>query len=258
VEASAQNLPADVARRVASGQVTGTWPWLMLLARTILFVLTGLVIVGIMAAAGRPDPWAAYVPWWPFQVIISNIICYFLLSYLARREGLTLRSLWGYRAGTLGRELKLFLALLIPGVAIGGLGIFGVGYLIYGHAPTDAMTYPLPLAAAIFAGIMFPLTQAVVEITTYMGYSLPRLEVLLRSRPQAMFLAAAGLAVQHFALPMLADSRYILWRILSMLPLALFVAYCYVRTRRLLPLMIIHFLLDLNIGIMLIAASLPK
>jgi hypothetical protein len=230
----------------------------MLLARTIVFVLTGLVIVGIMAATGHPDPWAAYVPWWPYQVIISNVICYFLLAYLARREGLTMRSLWGYQSGTLGRELKLFLALLIPGAAIGGLGIFGVGYLIYGHAPTDAMTYPLPLAAAIFAGIMFPLTQALVETATYMGYSLPRLEVLLGSRRWAMFLAAAGLAVQHFVLPMQADGRYILWRILSMLPLALFVAICYARMRRLLPLMIIHFLMNLNIGIMLVVASLPK
>ncbi len=102
-----------------------------------------------------------------------------------------------------------------------------------------------------------PISIALVELPTYMGYSLPRMEAITRKRWLPVFLAAFWLALQHSALPLILDVRFMLYRFLSMLPLALCIGLVYQHYRRLGPLMVIHYLLDLQLGVTVFLMSLP-
>eukprot|EP01027_Heterolobosea_sp_BB2_P007878 GEZU01011696.1.p1 GENE.GEZU01011696.1~~GEZU01011696.1.p1 ORF type:complete len:287 (-),score=7.93 GEZU01011696.1:108-968(-) len=252
MEAHELNLPAQIKSRVATGKVTLGWPLFMVAARTILFVVIALIVVAFMAATGSADPWAAYIPWWPYQVIVANILIYLLLVYLARREGLSMKSLLGFRPGFWKKDLLHAAALLIPGVVVCMIGLFGTSFLILGTMPPESMVQSLPLVAAVGAAVLFPLTNALVETTTYMGYALPRLEVLTRSQALALLLSAVGLSAQHVAIPIILDGPFLLWRLVSLLPLALFVGLVYIRMRRLMPLVLVHFLMDLQLGVTLV------
>lgn len=257
MEAYELNLPGSIQTRVNGGRVTRAWPLLMIFARTILFLMTGLLMIAILAATGNPDPLKAYLPWWPYQVIITNVLIYFVLKYLAGREGIGLGSLIGHRPGYLRKDLLQAAALLIPAFLFGMIGLYGTSFLLWGTMPPGDMFQPLPLLAAIAATILLPLTNGLVETTTYMGYALPRLEVQLGSG-WAVTLAAVGLSMQHVAIPMMLDARFILWRLIAFLPLALFVAFIYRRMRRLTPLLIVHGLMDLQLVATILMLSLPQ
>lgn len=233
------------------------WPMFMVLARTILLLLTSLLMVAGFAAAGQPDPWAAYLPWWPYQVILVNIVTFFLLKWLTRKEGTSLNGLIGYRRSLLKQDLLLSGGLLIPAFVAGSIGLYGLSFLLWGTMPPGTMFQPLPMAAALIAAIAFPLTNAVVETTTYMGYALPRLEASTKSQWGALLLAAAGLSIQHVAIPLLLDGRFLIWRLFAFLPLALFVGVVYSRIRRLTPLIIVHFVMDLQLAATVLMVSLP-
>lgn len=258
MEANTMNLPVQIAPRVKGGTVTWGWPVFMLLGRTLLFLCTGLIMVTAFAATGSQDPWAAAVPWWPYQVIATNVLVYSLLRFLARREGLELKHLVGYRPDLVKKDLLQAAALLIPIFVVGSIGLYGASFLIWGTMPPETMFQPLPLVAALVATVVFPLTNAMVETTTYMGYSLPRLEALTNHRWVPLLLAASGLAVQHVAFPLVLDGKFLLWRLVAFLPLALVVGLLYMRMRRLVPILIVHYLMDLQLVIMVLMASLPR
>jgi membrane protease YdiL (CAAX protease family) len=97
---------------------------------------------------------------------------------------------------------------------------------------------------------------ALAELPTYFGYSITRIEALTGRTWWALSLAAFWLAAQHIALPLVFDGKFILWRFLAFIPLALVVGLIYLRTRRLLPLMITHGLIDLSLGWTVFAMSL--
>jgi membrane protease YdiL (CAAX protease family) len=52
-------------------------------------------------------------------------------------------------------------------------------------------------------------------------------------------------AVQHAAIPALFDARYLAWRTLSLLPLTLSMGFIYLKTRRLMPLVLAHWAMDI-------------
>lgn len=257
MEAYELNLPENIKARVERGRVPGGWPLLMIFARTILFALSGLVIIGIMAAQGHPDPLKAYLPWWPFQVIITNVIIFFVLRSLARREGIGLGALIGHRTSYFKKDLLQAAALLIPAFLFGAIGLYGGSFLLWGTMPPGDMFQPLPLLAAIAATILLPLTNGLMETTTYMGYALPRLEAQAGAG-WAIVLASVGLSIQHVAIPMMLDAKFIIWRLVAFLPLAFFVAIVYRRTRRLTPLLIVHAVMDLQLVATTLMLSFPQ
>lgn len=254
--AAAANLPAQIAARAQAGRVSSFWVWAMLPARTILFLAVGLLMAGAFALGGHASPWAAAVRWWPYQVIAANLLTFGLLRWLARREGITLMDLIGFEWAKLGRDLLLSLGLLLLALVVGMAGLFGLSLLIFGTPPPDTMFQPLPLWAAWLALLLFPLTNSLVELTAYMGYALPRLGVILRRQWPAVALAALWLSLQHVAFPLIFAPDWMLWRAFAFLPLGLVVGIVYVYLRRLPPLLIVHFVMDLQIALSVLMASL--
>ncbi len=228
-----------------------------LMMRTLLFVLFGAIIVGLFALLGNETPLKAAEKWWPFQAILANIATYFILRMFLKKEGLTYLSIFNYEKGRKKKDAVETLWLLIVGMIVGAIPLYVCAYLLFGtfHLPTT-MLQEIPLWALIIALVVFPLSNALVETPTYIGYALPRIEAVTGKRWLAIVLAGLALAFQHIALPLVFDMPYMLWRFLSFIPLALVLAFIYTKTKRLFPIVLAHYLIDLQLVIQLAAMTL--
>ncbi len=233
-----------VANDVSTPRVA---PYLMLIARTAFFALVQALIAGMMFAQGNPYPWQASVAWWPISAIVTNFICLALLVWLMRREGKGLAELYNYQRDRLGRDLLMGIAFIFVAFPFAYLGLTGSTLLLYGGTMPDFF-FPLPMWAAILTLLLFAPTVALAELPTYLGYSLPRIEARTGRTWLALLLAVFWLAAQHAALPLIFDWRFALWRFSAFVPLAFVVGLIYLRTRRLIPLMVAHGLIDASLG----------
>jgi membrane protease YdiL (CAAX protease family) len=222
-------------------------PYWMLVARTLLFALMQALIAGFFVVQGEPDPWQASVSWWPISATVTNFVCLALLVALLRREGKGLGDLYNYDRSRIGRDLLWGIIFILIAAPFAYLGLMGSTLLLYGGTMPEFF-FPLPVWAAWVALLLFAPTVALAELPTYFGYSMPRIEALTGRTWLALLLAAFWLAAQHIALPLIFDLKFILWRFLAFVPLALVVGLIYLRTRRLFPLMITHGLIDLSLG----------
>lgn len=75
---------------------------------------------------------------------------------------------------------------------------------------------------ALILGVgVFPLVNSVVEEMTYNGYAYPRVEA--HSHPAfAVALVTSVFSLQHIAVPFAFDIQFLVWRVLSFVPLLLF------------------------------------
>ena len=76
----------------------------------------------------------------------------------------------------------------------------------------------LPAWATAHSVLVRPAVWAFAEETTYLGYALPRLEARTGRTSPCVGVVALAWALQHLALPFLADRRYLAARVLSALP----------------------------------------
>ncbi len=84
-----------------------------------------------------------------------------------------------------------------------------------------------------------------IEEMTCQGYALPRIEVLARRPVVALAVVGFWWTLQHSALPLTLDWRYIAWRFGAFLPGVIVDMLLYRRTRRLAPLIISHWPMDI-------------
>ncbi|WNS76466.1 CPBP family intramembrane glutamic endopeptidase [Bacillus sp. DTU_2020_1000418_1_SI_GHA_SEK_038] len=230
-------------------------PILILFVRTLLFGFIQTLFILIFSIS-----WVESIPWWPIIAILSNIICYFLISFLAKRENKSYLDIIHFDKSKLIQDLKAVWWVLIIGGVVGGIGLNGVGFFMYGSfMPPDNIIQPLPIWAAIIGLILFPITNALVEVPLYMGYCLSRLEVQFNSKILALILSSFFLAFQHITLPItINDYKFMIWHFVSMLPLAFVVGLVYLKIRRLVPIMIVHYIMDVLAIIGLFMVSLDK
>jgi hypothetical protein len=124
------------------------------------------------------------------------------------------------------------------------------------QTPAMMMFQPLPLWAIWVALVVFPVTQGLAEIPTYMAYVMPRLEAQTGRRWLSLVLCAFCLGAQHIAVPLLFDVRFIAWRLIMFMPFAFLVALVMRWRPRLLPyLAVVHILMDISAAAMLFSAG---
>lgn len=244
----------NIRPRVKNQAISLFWPVSILFTRTLLFAIVQFLFIIIFGLSLNES-----AAWWPITAIIANIISFFILFQLAKKEGIRYRDLIHYDPKRLKQDLKL-LAVVIPvAIIVGFGGMFGISYLMYGGGPpAEEMSRSLPLWAATIALILWPISNALVETPTYIGYALPRLEAFWNSRLLAISLPAIFLALQHLTLPITMDLKFMIWHAVSILPLAFAVALLYVKFRRLIPIMIVHYLFDVLAVIGLFLASMQQ
>ena len=252
------NSPEQLRQLIQEGRLTWRLPLLMLVARTLLFAGVQALVALVFFAGGSRAPWLRSVAWWPIVPVFANLATLFLLSRFFRREGSRLTWLYRFQRGAVGKDLLIILGLLIVAGPVALLPNLLVARWLYGGSEAVGAIFfqRLPLWAVIFSLLLFPLTNALAELPTYMGYSLPRLAALSRRGWLAVLLAGFFLAFQHVALPLFFDWRFMTWRLLMFIPFALLTAALLYWRPRLLPYMlIIHFLMDLQLSISVLMTS---
>jgi len=242
------NSAAMIRNRVASGQLTLRWPATIVFARLLLAV-AAQVLVAVLFFGRAASPYSAAGGWWPVYGILIDLGCFLLLTWLARKEGLRFRDLIGFDQHRLTRDVLTGLLYVLWVFPLAMAGILGFSFVIYGSFQPPSVYSPLPPWAAMYSLLVFPVVWGLMEQCTYQGYALPRLEALFNSRGPAIVLVAFGWGIQHIALPVTFDAQFMLFRFLSFLPLAVAMTVVYLRTRRLMPLIIAHWFVDM-IGVL--------
>jgi hypothetical protein len=216
----------------------------MLLARPVFAVLAQGLVAALLSLQGSAAPWRDAAAWFPVYATLIDAGCLGCLWILTRREDIRLVDLIGFERARLGRDVLLGLMLILPSLAFILAGIASVSWLVYGEVQPPALTAPLPLPAALYAVLVFPLLWGFTEQMTYNGYLAPRFEAISRSTTLAVALAALPWAFQHAVMPVTFEPDYVLFRMLSPIPFSIFVILLYLRVRRLMPFAIAHWLMD--------------
>jgi membrane protease YdiL (CAAX protease family) len=249
---------AHLQHRPNDKRLSWVGPLLMLVARPAFAIAAQAAVAGVFYFRGEAKPWLRAAPWWTVYGTLIDIGCLLALTYLMRRERGALRELVGLQPGRLRRDILLGLAYALGILPFGILGGFIGTVLIYGSAAAPTPIGPLPLLGALYSLLIWPVIWAVAEELTYLGYALPRLEALTGRIWIALLVVVFFWSVQHSAMPLRLDLRFMLWRSITSLPAVLIVSLIFIRTRRLLPLMVAHWAADAASVLILVVLPLLR
>jgi membrane protease YdiL (CAAX protease family) len=248
------NSIAAVRRRLGEGRVSWTGPVLLIVARTTLWMTAQTVVALLFLAQGRANPWHQACYWWSVCFTLADIGCVVGMRFFLGKEGLRLRDLVGPVRLRHGRDVFLgvfYFLLFSPGFFAGGLLAHK---LFYGNAasPGDFIlhAHALPLWATVYSLVIFWPINSLVEEMTYQGYVLPRLEALTGRTWIAFAAVAFWFTAQHCVIGFVPNLRSILFRFFAFLPGVVIVIAIYLRTRRLAPLIVGHWIIDLSAVLM--------
>lgn len=234
-------------------QHDSTRAWVMLPARTLLFATWQVVFALAFLLSGSSAAWGASAAWWPFAITLTNIICVVALIYLYRREGQRYWDLFRFQREHVKGDLLAMLGIVLVSGPVAFLpNILGAAWLFNDpQTPVSLLFQSLPLWAIWTVLLLFPVTQGLAEIPTYMAYVMPRLEAQTGQRWLALALPTFFLGAQHIAAPLIFDGRFIVWRLIMFMPFAFLVALVMRWRPRLLPyLAIVHVLMDISAAAM--------
>ncbi|NMC55901.1 MAG: hypothetical protein GYA50_01590 [Eubacteriaceae bacterium] len=143
-------------------------PFLMPLFRSALFIAVGLLFAVLtkqsLQQASR---------WWTVLCVLCNIITILVLMAICKRDGITYKQLIGYEKKQSKIKYILFIIVIMLLTGIGGM--YGAGFMIYGHIPV-IMVQPVPIWIAAVNVILLPLTIVFAELPLYFGYSINGIE----------------------------------------------------------------------------------
>jgi uncharacterized protein len=244
------NSPEAIQPRVVEGRIPGYGPMLMFVARSAFILLAQGITLLLLRGFRVQNPAVEVRNWWPVYGTLVDFGCLGLLLWLTRREGIRLLDLIGIVKSKLLSDIPRGLGLFI---LIFPITIFGGGMLArliaYGQLnpefPENTYIHTLPLVALLYSrNLWWPIWSATEEIT-YIGYALPRLIALTKSTWLSMVIVSFFFAIQHSFL-MLAGFQFGLYMFITFIPLTIAMELAYLRIRRLPPLIVAHWLMDLS------------
>jgi len=214
-------------------------------------LLSQALFAAFFRLQGRASPWQAAGAWWTVWGTLVDVGCLTCLFFLTRRENLRIRDL----LGPLPRWL-------VPK----GIACF---LLIFPFScwedpwPVGSSTTPgrrlshrrnlgrhLPLWGVLYSLLIWWPIWSVTEEFTYQGYLASRFAALSRHRWVPYCLVGFWWALQHSFIPFVPDLRLVLYRFLAFVPGVLVFLVVYLRTRRLAPLIVAHWMMDLSAAVM--------
>lgn len=219
----------------------------VLFSRIFLFAFFQLI------AALLLHSWIESAKYWLLTATSTNVVSIFLLIFLFKQEGKSYLSIFHFREEKWKNDLFLFLILAFLSLLLVIFTPLILQYLLWDNTSysQDLLLQPLPKYLIYFLLITFPISIAFAELATYFGYLMPRLKTQLNSKWLAVALPVLFLSIQHCTLPLLFDSKFILFRGLSYLPFALLIGVSIYKRPSLLPYFaILHGLLDASVVMM--------
>lgn len=223
-------------------------PWLMLISRSVLFLLFQGLIALILKATGTASAWDESARYWTFLAFLTNFASLYLLVRLFNAEGKRFWDILRFSRETWKADLLWFIGFSIIGLPIAAGPREPLAAAIFGDPmiATNMFFLPLPTWAFVLS-FLFPLTIWFAELPTYFGYCMPRLEAQLKNGWLAWLLASFFLAAQHMFLPTILNGGYLLWRFGMFLPFALVTGLALKFRPALLPyFVIVHALMDVT------------
>lgn len=236
--------------RLEAGRIPRFGPTLMLCARpTLLLVMQGMTFL-LFRQLEVKNAAVAIRSWWTVFGTVVDMGCLALLFWLTRREGISLRHLLGFVRSKLKSDIALGSGIFL---IVFPLTVFGGGVLamliVYGGLnpvfPEGAYIRTLPLLAVLYSRILWWPLWSFTEEMTYNAYALPRIIAQTRSRWLSVLIVSFFFSLQHSFLS-LAGFQYGIYMFLTFIPLTVALELIYLRVRRLPPLIIGHWLMDLS------------
>ncbi len=253
--ASSPNSLSSVNERVALGLIPWKGPLFLVALRPLLFFTVQALLALGYSCFHRSGPWHEAGRWWNVYGTPVDIGCLIGLRIYTRKEGIRLRDLIGPVRLRSGHDVFLGLGLfvLIFPIFLGGSVL--AQRLLYGSLDTARSAYltqghTLPIWAFVYSVTVWWAISSPTEEMIYQGYALPRLRALTGRAWLAMIVVGFWWAAQHAMLPFVPDSKYLLFRLMQFLPGVFVIMLVYLRTRRLGPLIVAHWCMDVMGAIM--------
>jgi len=249
------NSPSQIRERMAAGRISWTGPLLLVAGRSALWLALQSLLALVFLAQHRPHPMQAAGQWWPIYANLGDLGCLLGMRYFARKEGIRLRDLIGPIRMRWGRDLFLGLGIMILAFPCAMFGSYLAQILVYGSLAKTPIAFilqahSLPLWATVYSLTVWWVIQSATEEMTYQGYVLPRLEALTGRTWIAFLIVLFWFSVQHCMFPFIPDWRYVAYRSLMMVPILVLCMVVYLRIRRLSPIIIAHWPMDISVAIM--------
>jgi uncharacterized protein len=234
----------------AEGRLSWRGPIVVVTGRTVLMLMAQGLFAAIFFLRGRAHAWLAAAPWWTVYGTLVDLGCLALLWRFTRSEGMRLRDLIGPIRWRYGRDFFLGMGILLvvfPLFVVGGLLSCR---LVYGAFQVNV--FPgilggriLPFWAVVYSRSVWWLIWSATEEMTYAGYVLPRAQALSRRTWAAIALVGFFWSIQHSFLPFIPEWRNFVWRFLAFIPGIIVMVLIYLRVRRLAPLIVAHWCMDI-------------
>jgi uncharacterized protein len=239
-----------IRERVGAGRISWTGPLLLVTARSFLLIASQALVAFFLFLRHWQSPWREAGHYWNVYGTLVDIGCLIGLRYFTRREGIRMRDLLGPIRLRHGRDVLLGLGyciLVFPFFLVGGILAHR---LLYGAATSDPGSYLvqphfIPMWALVYSLSLWWLIWSPTEEATYQAYVMPRLQALTGRTWLTFLIVGFFWAGQHTALSFIPDLRFIAFRFLAFLPGVLVMMIIYWRTRRLTPLIIAHWPMDI-------------
>lgn len=190
--------------------------------------------------------------WWSTIVTVVNIVTIIILVLVAKKMGINYWKLINYEKGKTKIKQVVIISLIV--LFVGTWGMYLAGYICYGIIPYSApmMIAPIPIVLAILNMILLPLTVGFAEDGLYLGCGVNQ----IKNKYLAIFVPAFFYALQHCFIPTLLDSKFIIYRFLSFLPLTIILCWHYHKNKNPLPIMVGHALIDVASVVMILITSI--
>ncbi len=221
-------------------------------SRLMLFLLFQGIIALFVGS------WSRSEGYWLLAATMTNLVSITLLWFLFRREGLSYCGLFRFSRVTLRKDILIFLGLVL----LCGPVVFGPNYLLsvwlWGDPsiPYEMMFRPVEKWLAIILLFAFPVTIVFAELATYFGYIMPGLADSRIPKWLAVVLPVLFLSLQHMALPLIPDLKFVLYRGLVFLPFAALIGIALYKRPALFPYFaILHGVMDLGTAVIFLVGG---
>jgi membrane protease YdiL (CAAX protease family) len=210
---------------------------------TLAFVAQGLTSL-IFIARSDATPWQSAGEWWIVYGTFIDLGCILAIYLATRKEEIRLWDLFSFDRSKLKKDLLLGLLFYAIAGAVSFGAIVVMGFIVYGVFPAPTSITRIPLGGLIYSFAIFPIIWAIAEEITYNGYLFPRLEAFTKKTWKAYLIVVPFFMIQHIALPLILQTQALIYGAFWTLPLVMVIVLLYIKTRRLLPFIIMHYLIE--------------
>lgn len=220
-------------------------PYLLPL-RCVIFLL--VFVAGAFATNQKVDEISN---WWSVVASVVNVVTILILLVIVRKQKSNYWELISYPKGkTTGKQIAVIAVVV---VFVGMAGMYLAGFICYGVIPYAApmMIAPIPLWLAVTNIFILPISTAFAEEGLYLGCGVNQ----IKNPYVAVIVPALFFALQHSFIPTLFDVKYMIYRLLSFLPLTIILCWYYYKERNPLPIMVGHAVIDMATAMQIMATS---